>query len=128
MGGMSQRLSPPNHRLLSAVPLSSAAEAPLTAGGRELDKYFKALSDETRRGILHLLQRRELSVGEIVSNFRLSQPTISRHLSVLKEAHLVTDRRQGQHVMYLLSPEALARGAGKFFAHFDGCHNLLTRD
>lgn len=124
---MSHRLNSPSNRLLAAVPLPSATESPLPAGGRELDKYFKALSDQTRRSILRLLQRHELSVGEIVGNFRLSQPTISRHLSVLKEAHLVTDRRRGQHVMYSLSAEALARGAGKFFAHFDECQDLLTR-
>lgn len=113
--------------MLSSVPLTPAAEMALTTGGRELDKFFKALSDETRRSILRLLQRRELSVGEIVANFRLSQPTISRHLSVLKEARLVTDRRSGQHVMYRLSADSLARSAGKFFAHFDQWHDLLTR-
>ncbi len=99
----------------------------MATGGRELDKFFKALSDGTRRGILQLLQRRELSVGEIVKNFELSQPTISRHLSVLKEARLVSDRRSGQHVLYRLSGDALARSAGKFFVHFDGCQDLLTR-
>ena len=115
------------HRILSAVPHASAEAVPIPAGGRELDKFFKALSDQTRRTILQLLQRRELSVGQIVGNFRLSQPTTSRHLSVLKEAHLVTDRRSGQHVMYRLSSAALARGAGKFFVHFDECQDLLTR-
>jgi DNA-binding transcriptional ArsR family regulator len=113
--------------MLSPVPLTPAAEMALATGGRELDKFFKALSDQTRRSILQLLQRRELSVGEIVDNFRLSQPTISRHLSVLKEAQLVTDRRSGQHVMYRLSADALARSAGKFFVHFDQCQDLLNR-
>lgn len=125
---MSHQLSSTPHRILSAVPLASSAQAPLPGDGRALDKFFKALSDQTRRSILRLLRRRELSVGEIVGNFRLSQPTVSRHLSVLKEAQLVTDRRSGQHVMYRLSPEALARGAGKFFTHFDECQDLLTRD
>ncbi len=108
--------------------MTPSAEVALTSGGRELDKFFKALSDQTRRSILRLLQRRELSVGEIVGNFSLSQPTISRHLSVLKEARLVTDRRSGQHVIYRLSADALARSAGKFFVHFDECQDLLTRD
>ena len=124
---MTHRFSSPSSRLLSAVALPPNSESALVVGGRELDKFFKALSDQTRRSILHLLQRRELSVGEIVANFRLSQPTISRHLSVLKEAQLVTDRRSGQHVMYRLSADALARGAGQFFVHFDECQDVLSR-
>lgn len=125
---MNHRLRSSTSRTLSAVPNPPSTEASYVAGGRDLDKFFKALSDQTRRSILHLLQRHELSVGEIVNNFNLSQPTISRHLSVLKEAHLVTDRRSGQHVMYRLSGDALARSAGKFFVHFDECQDLLTRD
>ena len=124
---MKYRLSPPNSRTLSAVPPSHPTEFAPVAGDRELDKFFMALSDQTRRGILQLLRRQELSVGEIVANFDLSQPTISRHLSVLKEARLVIDRRCGQHVMYRLSPEALASSAGKFFAHFDSCGELVSR-
>lgn len=124
---MNHRLPRPTRRILSAVPLAPSTEAPVSPGARELDKFFKALSDKTRRGILRLLQRRELSVGQIVAHFSLSQPTISRHLSVLKEAQLVTDRRSGQHVMYRLSPDALARSAGQFFVHFDECQDLLNR-
>ena len=126
--GMNHPLSPTPNRFPSTVPATPSANEPQRpSGARELDRYFKALSDQTRRSILRLLQRRELSVGEIVGNFRLSQPTISRHLSVLKDAHLVIDRRSGQHVMYRLSPEALARGAGRFFVHFDECQDFLTR-
>ena len=57
--------------------------------GRGMTKVFKALSDGTRQEILRLLEHNERTVGEIVGNFELSQPTISRHLSVLKEANLV---------------------------------------
>ncbi len=85
---------------------------------RELNKFFKALSDETRRNILRLLERREQSVGEIVRNFDLSQPTISRHLSVLREADLVIDRRHGQHVIYRLNARALSDSARRFFGSF----------
>ncbi|PYQ57489.1 MAG: hypothetical protein DMF53_22485, partial [Acidobacteria bacterium] len=53
---------------------------------RHLTKVFKALSDGTRQEILRLLEGNQRTVGEIVGNFNLSQPTISRHLSVLKEA------------------------------------------
>jgi ArsR family transcriptional regulator, arsenate/arsenite/antimonite-responsive transcriptional repressor len=64
------------------------------------DSAFKALSDATRREILRLLSKREMAVGEIVDNFSVSQPTISRHLAVLRNAGLVTARREGQNVVY----------------------------
>jgi ArsR family transcriptional regulator, arsenate/arsenite/antimonite-responsive transcriptional repressor len=64
------------------------------------DPAFKALSDPTRREILRLLKRREMSVGEIVDRFSMSQPSISRHLAVLRSAGLVTARREGQNVVY----------------------------
>ena len=66
------------------------------------DSAFKALSDGTRREILRLLAKREMSVGKIVDNFAMSQPSISRHLSVLRNAGLVTARRDGQNVVYAL--------------------------
>ena len=65
---------------------------------RRMTKVFKALSDGTRQQILQLLEEEQYSVGEIVAKFDLSQPTISRHLSVLKEADLVIDERRGQNV------------------------------
>ena len=67
----------------------------------------------------------EFTVGEIVSNFHLSQPTISRHLSVLKEARLVVDQRQGQHVVYRLSSDTLARSVNQFFREFEQCQAIL---
>lgn len=88
---------------------------------REMNKFFKALSDETRRNILRLLEDRDHSVNEIVGNFHLSQPTISRHLSVLKEANLVLDQRRGQHVVYQLNSPALADSARRFFGRFNDC-------
>jgi ArsR family transcriptional regulator len=66
------------------------------------DSAFKALSDPTRREILRLLGRAEMSVGEIVDRFAMSQPSISRHLAVLRSAGLVTARRDGQNVVYAL--------------------------
>ena len=105
--------------------MSSTAKRP--APNRELNKFFKALSDETRRNILRLLERRSFTVGEIVSNFDLSQPTISRHLSVLKEALLVEDQRQGQHVVYRLADDTLARSVDRFFGEFEQCQRILRR-
>jgi ArsR family transcriptional regulator, arsenate/arsenite/antimonite-responsive transcriptional repressor len=66
------------------------------------DSAFKALSDPTRREILRLLGRGEMSVGEIVDRFAMSQPSISRHLALLRAAGLVTARREGQNVVYVL--------------------------
>lgn len=99
-----------------------------TNGGRDerhLTKVFKALSDGTRQEILRLLENHQRTVGEIVGNFNLSQPTISRHLSVLKEADLVIDQRQGQNVIYRLNDEALSSSMRDFFGQFRSCQDAL---
>ncbi len=93
--------------------------------GRQVTKVFKALSDSTRQQILRLLESHQRTVGEIVGNFNLSQPTISRHLSVLKEADLVVDQRQGQNVIYRLNDEALSASMREFFGQFQSCQSVL---
>jgi DNA-binding transcriptional ArsR family regulator len=93
--------------------------------GRHMTKVFKALSDGTRQEILRLLERHQCTVGEIVGNFTLSQPTISRHLSVLKEANLVTDQRHGQNVIYRLNDDALSTSMREFFGQFRSCQESL---
>ena len=93
---------------------------------RRMTKIFKALSDGTRQEILRILDtEKDRSVGEIVKNFSLSQPTISRHLSVLKEADLVTDERRGQHVMYRLNADTLTASMREFFGQFRECQQAL---
>ncbi len=92
---------------------------------RHLTKVFKALSDGTRQEILRLLEGNQRTVGEIVGNFSLSQPTISRHLSVLKEANLVVDQRQGQNVIYRLNDETLSSSMRTFFGQFRSCQHSL---
>jgi DNA-binding transcriptional ArsR family regulator len=92
---------------------------------RQVTKVFKALSDGTRQQILQLLEGEQRTVGEIVKKFSLSQPTISRHLSVLKEADLVIDTRKGQNVIYRLNDQALARSMQKFFGRFRTCQEAL---
>lgn len=67
------------------------------------DGVFRALADPTRRRILELLKDRPMAMGEIAEHFPSSPPTISRHLSVLKNAALVTDERQGQYIIYHLN-------------------------
>lgn len=93
--------------------------------GRQMTKVFKALSDGTRQEILRLLENNQRTVGEIVGNFHLSQPTISRHLSVLKEADLVVDQRQGQNVIYRLNDNALSASMREFFGQFRSCQSEL---
>jgi ArsR family transcriptional regulator, arsenate/arsenite/antimonite-responsive transcriptional repressor len=93
--------------------------------GRQLTKVFKALSDGTRQEILRLLEGNQRTVGEIVGNFKLSQPTISRHLSVLKEADLVVDQRQGQNVIYRLNNDTLSDSMRDFFGQFRSCQQAL---
>ena len=94
---------------------------------RQLSKFFKALSDQTRRNILRLLENHPLSVGEIVDNFQLSQPTISRHLAVLREADLVVDQRRGQHVIYQINSARLAASMLEFFREFRHSRQELER-
>lgn len=67
-----------------------------------LNITFKALSDPTRRQILDLLREKDLTAGEIADHFKMTKPSISHHLNLLKQADLVRDERMGQHIMYSL--------------------------
>ena len=67
-----------------------------------MDTAFKALADPTRRKILSLLGERSMTVSEICEHFAVTQPAISRHLAVLREAGLVRAERRGQSVEYAL--------------------------
>lgn len=64
---------------------------------------FKALNDPTRRQILELLQEKDLTAGEIAEQFKMSFPSISHHLDLLKQAKLVTSEKEGQYVYYSLN-------------------------
>jgi DNA-binding transcriptional ArsR family regulator len=64
---------------------------------------FKALNDPTRRQILQLLQERDMTAGEIVERFKISGPSISHHLDLLKQAKLVIAEKDGQYVYYSLN-------------------------
>ena len=73
---------------------------------------FGVIADATRRDILRVLLERhlrdaEMSVSEIVGQLEISQPTVSKHLKVLRDAELVTVREEGQHRFYSLDPEPL---------------------
>lgn len=64
---------------------------------------FKALNDATRRQILEMLQKKDLTAGEIAEQFNISFPSISHHLDLLKQAKLVTTKKEGQFVYYSLN-------------------------
>ncbi len=64
---------------------------------------FKALADPTRREILRLLRRGEMTAGDLAGRFDMSKPSMSHHFAVLKEADLLTSRREGQTIWYGLN-------------------------
>src|SRR6202021_138359 len=68
---------------------------------------FQALADPTRRAVLDLLRRGAQPAGQIASAFPVSRPAISKHLRLLRRAHLVEERREGRHRVYQLNPEPL---------------------
>jgi DNA-binding transcriptional ArsR family regulator len=77
---------------------------------------FRALADPTRRQILQDLRKGELSAGEIASRFPISGPSVSRHLSILKSAGLVEERREANRIYYSLVEERLAVSVGNFLS------------
>ena len=72
-----------------------------------LQQTLKALSDPTRREILNLLKSGKKSAGEISDHFDITAAAISRHLSVLKEADLIEDTREGKYIFYELNASVL---------------------
>ena len=77
---------------------------------------FSALAHPTRRQILQDLKEGELAAGDIASRFAASGPTISRHLAVLKNAGLVTERRDANRILYSLVGDRLALSVGDFLS------------
>ena len=72
-----------------------------------LQNTLKALSDPIRREILNLLKKGRMSAGDIVDHFEVTGASISRHLSVLKEADLIRDKREGKFIYYELNASVL---------------------
>ena len=72
-----------------------------------LQQTLKALADPIRRDILNLLKTGRMSAGEITNHFNVTNASISRHLSVLKDADLVRDTREGQFIYYELYTSVL---------------------
>lgn len=72
-----------------------------------LQQTLKALPDPIRREILNLLKKGRMPAGEITAHFSVSAPAISRHLSVLKEADLIRDTREGKFIFYEINTSVL---------------------
>jgi DNA-binding transcriptional ArsR family regulator len=72
-----------------------------------VEATLKAIAEPRRRAILTLVRAEELSAGEIASHFDVTRPAVSQHLNVLKEAGLVSERRNGTRRLYRIRPEGL---------------------
>ncbi|MCR6670837.1 helix-turn-helix transcriptional regulator [Devosia ginsengisoli] len=99
------------------------------------DMIFRTLADPTRRAIFERLCREgEITVGALTAQAGVSQPVVSRHLGVLKQAGLVRDRHEGRQTHYSALPGALAplvdwtsEMTGFWEGRFDDLENLLKR-
>lgn len=72
-----------------------------------IQETMRALADPTRREILNLLKVGRLSAGEITEHFPVTAAAVSRHLSVLKDADLIRDRREGKYIYYEMNASVL---------------------
>lgn len=81
--------------------------------------FCKALGDDTRQRILEILQEEgEQCVSDLVERFNLAQPTVSHHLQFLKQANLVTSRREGKQIYYRANQENITECCGILFTKF----------
>jgi DNA-binding transcriptional ArsR family regulator len=81
---------------------------PAAAAGEPLDEAMRALAEPRRRAILRLVAHDELAAGEIAAAFEVTRTAVSQHLTVLKSAGLLTERRDGTRRLYRARPEGLA--------------------
>ena len=72
-----------------------------------MDAVLRALADPRRREIIRLVRGRERSAGDIAAHFDVSRPAVSQHVAVLRQAGLLTERRDGNRRLYRVRPEAL---------------------
>src|SRR5215467_10608981 len=77
------------------------------SAARTSEATFQALADPTRRAVLDLLRRGSQPAGQIAQAFPISRPAISKHLRLLRRAHLVREHREGRNRLYELNPEPL---------------------
>jgi DNA-binding transcriptional ArsR family regulator len=93
-----------------------------------MEAAVKAIAEPRRRRILTLVRDDELSAGEIAAHFDVSRPAISQHLTVLKEAGLVSERRNGTRRLYQARPEGLAELKTFLDGFWDGRLDALRRE
>ena len=84
------------------------------------ESVFKAMSDPTRRRIIELLKDGPKTAGGIAEHFPHAQPTVSRHLNVLKNSGLVADQRRGTHIIYRINTTVLQEWLAWIMEHFGG--------
>jgi len=84
----------------------------------KLNKFFKAISDQNRVKIMELLKDGEMNVTEICTHFDMTQPSISHHLGILKNADIVKDRKTGKEVFYYLNDICITSCCGSFSDRF----------
>lgn len=72
-----------------------------------MNLLFKALNDETRRQIIELLKKQDMTAGDIADHFDISKPSISHHLDLLRQADIVTSIKKGQFIYYSLNATVL---------------------
>jgi DNA-binding transcriptional ArsR family regulator len=85
-----------------------------------VNHVFAALASLPRRQIITFLSQTALSTSDLAARFGVSAPAVSRHLSVLQHAGLVTSERQGQHVLYRLERDVLLDALAQFALETDG--------
>jgi DNA-binding transcriptional ArsR family regulator len=84
-----------------------------------MNEAYKALSDPTRRRILQLLRRSDMTAGEIGEYFKISAPALSRHFSILKAANLITSEKQANFIAYQLNVSVLEDALLELMSYFD---------
>jgi DNA-binding transcriptional ArsR family regulator len=92
-----------------------------------MDETLRAIAEPRRRDILRLVWSEERSAGDIARNFAVSRPAISQHLRVLREAGLVTERRQGTRRFYRAAPERLGELRAYLEAYWDDALRSLKQ-
>lgn len=79
---------------------------------KRIAELYKALGDETRLKIIQMLAGKEMCVCEIIDQLDMSQPAVSHHLKILKQANLVSDSREGKWIYYALNDDVFAEVFG----------------
>ena len=88
---------------------------------KNMKKIWNAINDETRRKILSLLKKGDMTAGQVVEQFETSQPTISHHLSVLKDAGLIKSEKVAQSIVYSINTTVFQNFMISISELFSGC-------